>query len=84
METKNQTARDIVRGWASDAEMGPDYKEMAADYADCIRERAMALQDNIDLGASYDEDTIEAMTEVRDHMPCGYNCPRAFWGWWDS
>ena len=84
MQTKNTTARDIIRGWAADAAMGGDYKEMAADYADAIRERAMALQDNVDLGATYDESTMEAMAEVRDHMPCGYDCPRTFWEWYND
>lgn len=93
MQTKNTTARHIIiRGWAEAAVADyltgggyvGDYKEAAEFRADAIRERAMALQDNIDLGASYDEDTIGAMTEVRDYMPCGTSCPRAFWEWYNS
>lgn len=92
MQTMNTTARHIIRGWAEAAVVGyltgggyvGDYKEAAEFRADAIRERAMSLQDNSDLGASYDEDTIEAMTEVRDHMPCGCNSPRTFWEWYNS
>ena len=92
MQTNNQTVKTIIRGWAeaavdgylADGGYAGDYKEAAEFRADAIRERAMALQDNADLGATYDESTLEAMAEVRGHMPCGYNCPRAFWEWYND
>ena len=92
MQTKNTTARHIIRGWAEAAVGGyltgggyvGDYKEAAEFRADAIRERAMTLQDNVDLGATYDEPTLEAIAEVRGHMPCGYDCPRAFWEWYND
>ena len=92
MQTKNQTACSIIRGWAegavsaymADGGFAGDYKDLAEFYSDAIRERAMCLQDSSDLGASYDEDTIAAMVEVRDNMPCGTSCPRAFWEWYND
>ena len=83
MHTKDANVVALIRLWAGTTECD-NYKDMAAEMADAIRERAMYLEDAAEFGRQATPAEASAIGEVKNHMPCGYNTPRAWWAWYNE
>lgn len=83
MQTKDANVVALIRSWAGTTECD-NYKDLASEMADAIRERAMYLGDAAEFGRSLTPAEASAIDEVKNHMPCGGCAPRSWWAWYNE
>ena len=83
MQTKDTAVATTIRSWAGHHACD-DYKDMAAEMADAIRERAQSLDEAQEFGRVPSPTEVAAIAEVKHNMPCGYNSPRSWWAWYNE
>ena len=80
---KDTAVTAMIRSWAGH-HVCDDYKDMAAEMADAIRERAWELEDSREFGRVLTSTEVAAIGEIKHNMPCGYNAPKSFWAWYNE